>query len=448
MENNEKGSLLIKNAYVIPVDRDVSLGKADILVRDGRIKEVGHSIDPGKAVETIEAEDCAVFPGFVQAHVHLCQTLFRGLAEDMELLPWLTERIFPLEASHDEKSLVASARLALTELLLSGVTAIQSLETSFGTEFILPLLEESGISALTGECLMDKGEKVPRKMLQDPGEAIRKTVSLKKEYSYKTRGRINVALCPRFSLSCTERLLKECAETAAGEDMRVHTHASENRTEIERVKEETGFTDIEYLRRLGLVSRRTTLVHCVHVSESDSRAIKASGASICTCPSANLKLASGIAPVYKYLDMDINTSIGSDGAPCNNRLDPFTEMRLLAKLQKTLSGPEGISPSKVLEMATINGARAMGMEKEIGSVTPGKRADLVVMGLDSPWLGPGGSIETRIVYSATPEDIRYVILNGNIVVKQRELLLWDKREAVARAREELEKLLSRAGQNA
>ncbi len=437
-------SLFIRGGWVLSMAPGGFEGLGDILVREGRIHEIGPDLSRPPGVPLLDASGAAVLPGLVQAHVHLCQTLFRGLAEEMELLPWLLTRILPLEAAHDERSIAASARLALTELLLSGTTAVQTMETVRHTEVVLEILEETGMTAVTGGCLIDQGEGVPPSMLLPAERALEAQLALAREWNGRRGGRVEAALCPRFALSCSEGLLRECAAASREKGLRLHTHAAENKGEIRRVRETTGLSDIAYLDRAGILGPQTSLAHCVHVSPEDRVRLQERGVHVVTCPSANLKLASGIAPAAEYLSRGIRLALGADGAPCNNRLDPWRETRLLSLLQKVLAGPAALSPREALETATLGGARALGREKEIGSLEAGKRADLVVVDLESPWLGPGGSPETRLVYAAGPADLRHLVLGGKVAVRDGEFLLWDPAEAAARAREELEKLLSRA----
>jgi len=418
-------------------------GKGDLLVLDGRIRALGPGLEPPGGIPRLDASGGAVLPGLVQAHLHLCQTLFRGLAEERELLPWLTERILPLEAAHDEESIAASARLALTELIRAGVTAVQTMETVHHTRAVLEVLEEAGITAVTGGCLIDRGEGTPPGMVLPAREALEEQLALAEEWKDRPSP-VEGALCPRFSLSCSRELLEACGAEAARRGLRLHTHSSENKGEIRRVREITGLTDIAYLEDRGILGPATSLAHCVHVEAPDRRRLLERGVHVVHCPSANLKLASGIAPIAEYLDQGIQVALGADGAPCNNSLDPWRETRLLSLLQKVLAGPKALPARKALQAATLGGARALGKEAEIGTLEEGKRADLVVVDLEAPWLGPGGEPETRLVYSAGPRDVRHVVAGGKILVREGEFLLWDPAEAAARAREELEKLLERA----
>ena len=440
----EEGSLLVRGGWILSLAPGGFEGPGDLLVEEGRIRALGPRLEPPPGTPVLDASGAAVLPGLIQAHLHLCQTLFRGLAEEMELLPWLTRRILPLEAAHDEESLCASARLAVTELLLSGTTAVQTMETVRHTRVVLEVLEEAGLTAVTGGCLIDRGEGTPPSMVRPAAQALEEQLSLAREWRERPGSPVHPALCPRFALSCSEGLLRETAAAARDLGLRIHTHAAENKGEIRRVREITGMSDIAWLEETGILGPATGLAHCVHVSPRDRALLKDRGVHVLTCPSANLKLASGIAPIAEYLEQGIRVALGADGAPCNNRLDPWEEMRLLSLLQKVQAGPEALPPRQALLIAGPGGARALGLEEEVGSLEPGKRADLVVADLEKPWLGPGGPPETRLVFAAGRGEVRHVVLGGKVVVRKGEFLLWDPEEAAARAREELEKLLDRA----
>jgi cytosine/adenosine deaminase-related metal-dependent hydrolase len=224
----------------------------------------------------------------------------------------------------------------------------------------------------------------------------------------------------------------------------VHTHASENRTECEIVQAETGLRNVAYLDTVGLTGRHVALAHCVHLSVDEIETLKATGTNVVHCPSSNLKLGSGIAPIAKLLEEGISVSLGADGAACNNRLDMFTEMRACALLQKVLHGPEVLPANRALRMATIDGARAMGLNSEIGSIELGKKADLSVVRLDRLHSTPASDVVSALVYSAEAEDVDSVIIDGNLVMRDRELLTINEAQTIATANVEAQKLSERA----
>jgi 5-methylthioadenosine/S-adenosylhomocysteine deaminase len=213
----------------------------------------------------------------------------------------------------------------------------------------------------------------------------------------------------------------------------VHTHASENRAECELVQQESGLRNITYLDSLGLSGRHVALAHCVHLSNDEIKTLKTTGTNVVHCPSSNLKLGSGIAPIVKLLEEGISVSLGADGAACNNRLDMFTEMRTAALLQNALHGPEVLPASRVLRMATIDGARAMGLDSEIGSLEVGKRADVAVVRLDRLHSTPVTDVVSALVYSAEPDDVDTVIIDGDLVMRERRLLRVSETEIIQEA---------------
>jgi 5-methylthioadenosine/S-adenosylhomocysteine deaminase len=226
----------------------------------------------------------------------------------------------------------------------------------------------------------------------------------------------------------------------------VHTHASENKHECELVERDSGLRNISYLNSLGLTGRHVALAHCVHVSEEELEILKATQTNVVHCPSSNLKLGSGIAPIKKMLEQGVSVSLGADGAACNNRLDMFTEMRTAALLQKVLHGPEALPAKRVLRMATIDGASAMGLESEIGSLEPGKRADLTVLRLDALHSTPiPADLVSAIVYSAQPSDVETVLIDGRIVMRERKLLTINEAALIEEANREAKLLFARAG---
>jgi 5-methylthioadenosine/S-adenosylhomocysteine deaminase len=226
----------------------------------------------------------------------------------------------------------------------------------------------------------------------------------------------------------------------------VHTHASENRSECRLVEDETGLRNIAYLHALGLTGSHVALAHCVHLSADEIDLLAETNTNVVHCPSSNLKLGSGIAPVFDLLNRGISVSLGADGAACNNRLDMFTEMRTAALLQKALHGPEALTARRVLRMATIDGARAMGLDKEIGSLAVGKRADLILVKLEQVHTSPSNAdVVSSLVYSAQAGDVDTVLIDGQIVMRDRELLTIDEGATLTGANTETQRLLVRAG---
>lgn len=415
----------------------------DLLIRDGRIASVGESGQTADVV--IDAAGCAVLPGFVQTHIHLCQTIFRGAADDLPLLDWLKKRVWPMEAAHDVASIKASARLGVAELIKGGTTCALTMETVNHTEEVFRVVEESGFRATVGKCMMDKGDDVPAALHENTDASIDESLALFAAWHGKADGRIRYCFAPRFALSCTSELLSRVGKLAREHDCIVHTHASENRNECQLVESETGLRNVSYLDSLGLSGRHVVLAHCVHLAAAEFQTLVNTRTNVAHCPSSNLKLGSGIAEIASMLEQGISVSLGADGAACNNRLDMFTEMRTMALLQKALHGPEAIPAGQALRIATIEGAKALGLEKDIGTLENGKRADVIVVKLDVLHSSPGSSDPvSALVYSSQTSDVQSVVIDGRLVMRDRELLTLDEESVVQDANRQRFELMNRA----
>jgi 5-methylthioadenosine/S-adenosylhomocysteine deaminase len=437
-------SILIKGGTIVTMDEPDSIVRGDVLIRDGRIAEIGGEIDD-TVNEVVDAHGCAVLPGFVQTHIHLCQTLFRGAADDLALIDWLKKRVWPMEAAHTPESIRASAQLGIAELIKGGTTCALTMETVRHTEEVLRVVEESGFRANVGKCMMDKGDDVPAALHEETRASIDESLRLIDKWNGAANGRIHCCFAPRFAISCTRELLSEVSTLAQQHGVAVHTHASENRHECEIVERETGERNIDYLNSLGIVGPHVVLAHCIHLDNTEMETLAATKTNVAHCPSSNLKLGSGIARVTEMLARGIPVSLGADGAACNNRLDMFTEMRTAALLQKALHGPEVLPAARALRMATIDGAQAMGLEKEIGSIEAGKRADMIVVNVSELHAAPTGDVVSALVYSAQASDVRATIIDGQVVMRDRKLMTLAEATVLVDANREAEALFERAG---
>lgn len=423
------------------MDASNSVVEGELLLVDGKIAAVGGA---GRSADVvIDATDCAVIPGFIQTHIHLCQTIFRGSADDLALIDWLKKRVWPMEAAHSAGSIAASARLGVAEMIKGGTTCALTMETVNHTSEVFKVVAESGFRATVGKCMMDKGDEVPSALQEQTARSIEESLELLEAWHGGADGRIRYCLAPRFAISCTRELLEQVARLAREHGVMIHTHASENRTECDIVESETGMRNIAYLDSLGLTGSHVALAHCVHLSDDEIETLATSRTNVVHCPSSNLKLGSGIAPIARLLDRDVSVSLGADGAACNNRLDMFTEMRTAALLQKAMHGPEVLPADRVLRMATIDGAKALGLAGEIGSLEVGKRADVAVVRLDRLHLTPVTEVISALVYAAEATDVDTVVIDGQLVMRDRKLLTLDEADVVARANAEAKELLKR-----
>jgi len=437
-------SLLIRGGTVLTMNDRLDIVDGDVLVRDCRIAAVGR-VDDVKVDTVLDASGALVLPGFVQTHVHLCQTLFRGFADDLALIDWLRTRIWPMEAAHTPASLRASARLAACELLSTGTTSVLTMETVHDTEAVFEEVAAIGLRAVVGKCLMDADAEVPRRLLQPTRAAIDESLDLHRRWDGAAGGRVRAAFAPRFAVSCSQDLLEEVGSLSAARGVLVHTHAAEQQAEIAIVERQTGRRNIEYFEAIGLASERLCVAHCVWVDDREQDILAARGVKVLHCPGSNLKLGSGIAPVAELRRRGVSVSLGADGAACNNRLDMFEEMRLAAGLQSVRLGPGTLPAREAVWMATREGARALGMDREIGAIEPGRRADVIVVGLDGPHVAPGRDPYSTLVYAARGTDVRHTVVDGQVLVRDFHPVRLDPAEIAASARAEAAALLVRAG---
>jgi 5-methylthioadenosine/S-adenosylhomocysteine deaminase len=446
---------LIRGGSIVTCASDRADGRViqgDLLVVDGLIAAIGkvpkRLLDPspgaGGLVRVIDASGCAVTPGLVQAHVHLCQVLFRGAADDLPLLLWLKQRIWPFEAAHDERSLGASAELGLLEMMLAGTTTILDMGTVHGYDAVFDACERAGIRVFGGKAMMDAGDDVPKGLRESTKASLRESDTLRKTWTGKGNGRLGYAYAPRFILSCTEALFRGTAERSKENGALLHSHVAEHPDERIAVKKALGDDDLAILRRWGFAGPKTLLAHGVQIRDDEADALAKDGTRIVHCPSANLKLGSGIARVHELDERGVQLALGADGAPCNNNLDPWIELRHAALLAKFRTSTTALPAKRAFRLATIDGARALGIDDVTGSLEVGKRADIVVVRTDGPHAEPCGDVYSRLVYACTSRDVEHVLADGVHVVRHGEHQLLDRADVLARARSEAKKLMSRA----
>jgi 5-methylthioadenosine/S-adenosylhomocysteine deaminase len=318
------------------------------------------------------------------------------------------------------------------------------METVNHTAEVFKAVEEAGFRATVGKCMMDKGDAVPEALHEETDKSIEDSLALLEAWNGKANGRIRYCFAPRFAVSCTRELLEKVAKLARKRGVMIHTHASENRGECALVEAETGLRNIAYLDSVGVTGKHVALAHCVHLTDEEIGILKTTGTNVVHCPSSNMKLGSGIARVRDLLAQDISVSLAADGAACNNRLDMFTEMRLAALLQKAVHGPEAVTAQTVLQMATIGGAKAMGLGDQLGSLEVGKKADVIIVRLEQLHSTPHVDPVSSLVYSAQASDVETVIIDGQLVMRDRKLTTLDEPKVIQQAEIEKAKLSERA----
>lgn len=439
--------LLVRGGTLVVLDGAATVAEADLLAMDGRIRAVSPALEPPPGARVLDAAGCWVLPGLIQGHVHLGQTLFRGLAERRRLLPWLAERIWPLEAGHDDESAYWSTMLGAAECLLSGTTTVQDIGIGPGARGLMEGLRDSGLRAVAGKCLMDGGEGLPARLAEATEATLAETETIGDEYHGAGGGRLSYVLNPRFVLSGSDALWRGVRELAERRGWPIHTHALEQREEVAAVRAlKAGRDEVEYFDDEGILDRDLRIAHGVQLTGDHLRRVRGRRFSVVHCPGSNLKLGSGIADVVAIRGAGVPVGIGADGAPCGNDLDPWFQLRLAALLQHLHNGPESFSGLDALRLATSEGAEAIGLGAVAGSLEPGKGADLVVLSRDRPesW-APRADPHDRLAYSSSRADVRHVVVAGEVLVEDGRLTRLDLDQIRRRADAALEAVLERSG---
>ncbi len=409
-----QGSLLLRGGVVVPMTTRGTFLEADVLVEDGAISAVGPGLSHDGA-RVVDARNSLVLPGFVQAHVHVVQSLARHRAEGLPLLCWLAERIWPYEAALSPGEVSAAARLGIAELLAGGTTSALDMGTTHDQDLVFEAARDLGIRLTSGKCHMDAGDRVPDGLREDPDASLADAEALGSRWHGAGGGRLRYAVAPRFMLSCSPGMLSGAVGLARRRGYLLHTHAGEAADETRAVRQLTGLGNVAALAAAGIAGADTVLAHCVHLDASEVGVLARERTGVAHCPGANLKLGSGIANLPGLLAAGVRVGLGADGPPCNNRLSVFHEMALAGTIHNLAHGPGAVDPWVVLEMATWRGAEVLGLER-VGRVQPGWRADLVVLGLDAWAMEPTADPATMVVYGGGVESVRHVNVDGRVVV--------------------------------
>jgi 5-methylthioadenosine/S-adenosylhomocysteine deaminase len=408
-----------------------------LAIKDTRILGMGAGDSPAIAANRrMDGRACLAMPGLVNAHTHAPMSLFRGLADDLPLKTWLEEHIFPAEGKWvDEEFVYRGTLLACAEMIRSGTTTLA--DGYFFEEQVARAVIQSGMRALLAEGILD----FPTPDSPSPDESLGRFERFIETYSNSSL--IHPTLFPHTAYTCSPGLLEKCRKIAERNGVPLITHLCETRGEVEEVFKKYGRRPVDHLESLGILSPNLIACHCVWLTDEEMDLLARRGVRVVHNPESNMKLASGVAPVPELLARGVPVGLGTDGAASNNNLDLFQEMDFAAKLHKVHRLDPTVMPAGVvLEMATLGGARVLGMEKEIGSLEVGKKADVIVLDLNRPHLQPVYSIVSQLVYSATGADVRDVIIDGKFVMENRRLLTLDAEEIQRKAREWGDKISS------
>lgn len=428
----ESKNILIKDATIISNE----IKKGSLLIQNDKIVEISKKLGENDADEVINASDKILIPGLVNTHTHLSMTLMRGLADDMPLDTWLNNYIWPVEAELNPEYCYAGALVACAEMIKSGTTCFNDMY--FFMDHVARAADDAGLRGIISHGMIDFGDEEKRR------KEFKESIRIIKKCHNTGDGRIQVAFGPHSPYTCSQELLSEVKREAAKYGIRIHIHVSETQKEVSDILEAHGKRPFEYLDEIGFLGSEVTAAHAVWLSKNEIDIIKQSDVKLSHNPSSNMKLSSGVSPISELLRKEVCVSIGTDGPASNNNMDMFEEMKMTALLQKvTTMDPTVLKAEEVFKMATINGAKSLGLEDQVGNIEVGKKADITIIDARSPQLTPFRNPISHIVYSANGGNVDTVICNGEILMKNRELTTLDESMILEAAQNTSEELLSK-----
>jgi len=436
----ENIDLVMQGGTILTLDGELRvLEDQAIAIDKGRILDF---FDPREktwpARRTLDTSGCIVMPGLINAHTHLPMSYFRGLADDLPLQTWLHDFIWPLEAKMLSHAFISQAALhGAAEMIKNGITQIQDMY--FNMPAVAEACSRAGLRAIIGEAVLD-GKSEP-----EHATLGNKVLELRQRYADDPLLDFNLA--PHSIYACSERTLRRCAEVAAQHGIRLHTHLSETRGEVEDCLREHGLKPVFYLQKLGILELPAVYAHAIWTDPDEIALMAASPASVAVCSDSNLKLASGILPLAQYLELGVNLCFATDGVASNNNLDLLAEMDLTAKLHKAVNNDPAFLPAvKTVQMATLDAARALGVEDKRGSLEIGKDADLCVLELSGLESQPVYNPWSHVVYTLGAKQVRDVVIAGEIVLRDGQLTKVDEAELVETAKSWKQLMLKELGQ--
>jgi len=411
-------SILIKNSTILTQNSKRQQVHGDIYIKDQEIVEISTKPISVEADYKIDGKNKLVIPGLINTHTHIPMTLLRGYGDDMLLKDWLEERIWPVEAKLDNKSVEIGTKLGLLEMIASGTTTY--LDMYFFEDTIGTVTEKVGLRGFLGFALIDSGtpEHSSEELMPKCEQFVRK---------WKDKNLITPTIAPHGTYTCGPETLQKSLEIANRYNAPLHIHCSEIREEVYDVQKKYGVRPVEQLRKYGLLCDKMILAHCGWITKNEIQDIKKGGAKVSHCPVSNMKIATGgYAPIPEMLEAQVPVSLGTDGAASNNVLDMFDTMKFCALIHKQHRWDPSVLPAQtVFDFATISGAKCLGVEKNIGSIEEGKKADIVILDVHKPHLTPQYDFVSHLVYAARGSDIITTIVNGKPLLLENEFLTVD-----------------------
>ncbi len=412
-------NILIKDCYILTDNRD-QVDQGDIAIDGDRLLQVGAAgqVPAGwKPERVLEGSDHLCLPGLINCHTHAAMTLLRGYADDLPLMEWLEKKIWPVEDKFTGEDVYWATLLAIIEMVKSGTTTFS--DQYIFMEEVARAVSQTGVRAVLARGMRGVGPSVEG--------GLEESRSLIEQWQGGAGGRITVWLGPHAPYTCPPAFMEKVLQLAAEYRVGIHIHVAETAGEVEQIKNKYGKTPVKYLQDLGAFRFPVLAAHCVHLTEDDIALLAEGKAAVAHNPESNMKLASGAAPVVAMRRAGITVGLGTDGAASNNNLDMFEEMRSAALLHKLVNrDPLALPAFEMLMMATREGARALGLDQEVGALKPGYKADLILIDLNQAHLCPRHKLVAHMVYSARGSDVDTVIIDGRPVMEKRRLLTVDE----------------------
>jgi len=433
-ENKIRADLLVTGDYVLTFNHKKEVvEKGAVALKGDRIAAVGQASSMGEKIEAkevLDASGCLIMPGLINLHTHAAMTCFRGLADDLPLHEWLHEHIFPAEAAHiTEETVYWATLLASVEMIRSGTTTF--CDGYFYEDGAAKAVAASGIRAIVGQGVVD----FPAPGIPDPRINVKAAEAFVLRWQNKYSRLMPSVFCHSV-YTCSPETLIAAKAICKEHKILFQIHLAETEAELEEAEQRYGMRPVEHLLKLGILDADTLCHHAVRVNEKEIELLAQSGVGISHNPESNMKLASGVAPLPKMLTAGVKVGLGTDGCASNNNMDLFQEMDTAAKLHKVHQGDPSLSSAvEMVEMATKGGAAALGMADIVGSLEPGKKADLITIDLNQPHLTPMYEPCSHLVYAARGADVRDVIIDGRMVMLKRQLVEMDEQEIMGKVRE-------------